>query len=54
MEHGELLQMFKVPTVKVQALLTVGKNCVTCSPNYLLEYVSSWVVVFVQYTESFR
>lgn len=31
MEHGEQPQMFKVPTVKVQALLTVGKNCVTCA-----------------------
>jgi hypothetical protein len=27
--HGELLQMLKMPPVNVQALLTVGKNCVT-------------------------
>jgi len=28
--HGELLQI-KMPPVKVEALLTVGKNCVTCA-----------------------
>jgi hypothetical protein len=44
--HSELLQMFKMPAVKVQALLTGGKNCVTCSPRYLLRCVSSWVVGF--------
>jgi hypothetical protein len=44
--HGELLQMFKMPPVKVEALLTVGKNCVTCSPRYLLGCVLGLLVLY--------
>ena len=55
MAHGELLRMFKMPTIKVQAMLTVRNNCDMCSPRYLLVCVSSWTVVaFVQCTESFK
>jgi hypothetical protein len=48
--HGELLQMFKMPTVKVQALFTVGENCVTYADQSFSGCVCAWMTVVGLYS----